>query len=290
MVRKNRRESGIALITVLLMLALLTLLATAVEGLSVSHRRAVERFSQVAHDDVLADSALRLVLFELAGQKSNVDWAAPRRLELFHRTIEVTVEPEAGRIDLNTADPNVLFAFFVASGWAEEHAAAMVARIEDWKDADDIPRNAGAEIADYTAAGRSYGPRNGPFESVDELRQVLGGEDFRPELLESLTVFSHLRIPQQSAAKAPVMSALSWADKQRLGGHSWLTSDTSVAAPTSIVGEVLRVQACLPGSATPRCRLAIVRPTGRFEHPYQVFQWQTQIKTNAASVTRFAAD
>jgi general secretion pathway protein K len=278
---ENRRESGIALITVLLLLALLTILATAVEALSVSHRRAVERFSEGAREDALADSALRLVLFEFAAQKSNADWTAPRQLELFNRTIEVTVERDAGRIDINTVDPKLLFAFFVAGGWNEEHAAAMVARIEDWKDADDIPRNGGAEMGDYTAAVRSYGPRNGPFESVDELRQVLGAEDFRPELLDSMTVFSHLPIPQQSAAKAPVMNALSWADKQHLGGHSWLESDGAsapAAGPPSLVGEVLRVQACMSGDASRRCRLAVVRPTGHFEHPYQVFLWQTQFR------------
>jgi general secretion pathway protein K len=285
--RKSNREAGIALITVLLLLALLTILATAVQTLSVSQRRAVERFSEAARDDVLADSALRLVLVELSApktQKDPLDWSTPRRLELFHRAIEVEIERDAGRIDLNTADPKLLFAFFAANGWTEERALSLVARIEDWKDVDDNRRNGGAETADYTAAGRSYGPRNGPFESVDELRQVLGGEDFTPELLESMTVFSHLRVPVQNAVKVPVMRALSWADQHRLGNHPWLTSGDAevsthpIAGPTSLIGEVIRLRACLSGKRARRCRVAIVRPTGHFERPYQVFLWQTRFR------------
>ena len=33
----------------------------------------------------------------------------------------------------------------------------------------------GAEDADYEAEGLPYGAKDGPFQSVEELRQVLGG-------------------------------------------------------------------------------------------------------------------
>ena len=44
----------------------------------------------------------------------------------------------------------------------------------DWVDPDDLSQPNGAEIAEYKAAGLSYGPKNAPFDTVSELQQVLG--------------------------------------------------------------------------------------------------------------------
>ena len=46
--------------------------------------------------------------------------------------------------------------------------------IVDWRDKDDVRLPHGAEIDDYRAAGMAYGPRNSPFETLGELRLVLG--------------------------------------------------------------------------------------------------------------------
>ena len=73
-----------------------------------------------------------------------------------------------------------------------------------------------AGVASKTAISlRShYGSHRGPFESVDELRQVLGSERIDSEQFDSLTVFTHSPGSVESAATPAVKRALAWADQR----------------------------------------------------------------------------
>jgi type II secretory pathway component PulK len=99
----------------------------------------------------------------------------------------------------------------------EKAARAMTSHILDWRDADEQRREDGAERAEYRAAGRAYTPRNGPFESVDEVKQVLGGESISVDLLDSFTVYTHTLVPTESLASEAVKRALAFAEEHRLG-------------------------------------------------------------------------
>jgi len=242
----SRSSRGVALIAVLWLLALLTLLATAVATMSVSHRRAARMLENSVQLDTLADSAIRVTLLRLMAPKEGGERFAlgvPQTLQLLERRVEVTVERESTRIDLNTADDERLVAVFMAHDWNDEQARAMVDRIADWKDPDDQPRAAGAERAAYAAAGLHYAPRNGPLESVDELRQVLGAREIAPELLESFTVYTHQQLP---------------ADEP----------------PPSLVGEIVRIRACARRQTLSRCTVTIARLTGSRSNALQIFVWK----------------
>ncbi len=93
--------------------------------------------------------------------------------------------PECGRISLGAlTDPsvpqalrdNLRAALSALPGMSNEITAAIV----DWGDADDEPdADGGAERSDsaYQAAAIPYAPRNGRFETLDELRLVRGVSD-----------------------------------------------------------------------------------------------------------------
>ena len=277
---------GMALIAVLWVIALLTLLASTVVTLSVTHRRTAQRYAEAVQADLTADSAIRIVLLRLispAGRESGFQVGQTQSISLFGSSVEVRIERESGRVDLNTADPALLFALFAANGWKENDARFMVARITAWKDADDVTEEGGAEARQYREANLSYGPRNAPFETVDELRQVLGSERIGDELFNSLTVFTHSTGSLESAATPAVKRALIWADERELGGHHWLAETASgrgagsTMAPDSMLsGEVVRLHACMSlreGRAS-RCRMAVVRLTGSVVTPLQVFEWK----------------
>ena len=85
-----------------------------------------------------------------------------------------SIQDEGGKIDLNTASDALLNGLFVSVGVEAEEAGALVDSIADFRDADDFKRLNGAEADDYDAAGLDYGPRNSPFEAVEELHQVIG--------------------------------------------------------------------------------------------------------------------
>jgi general secretion pathway protein K len=273
-------QRGIALIVVLWLLALLTLLATTVLSMSVTHRRAAENLGDSIRARAIADGGLRLELLHLIAPttgESGVPTAPNRQVQLFGVPVDVAIEREAGRIDLNTVKEPLLMAFFAANGWSEGDARAMAARIEDWQDPDDTPREGGAELREYLAAGRLQGPRNGPFESTDELRQVLGGDTIAPQLFDSLTVYSHLGVPDSTVATPAVMRALAWADQHQLEGPHWLDTAhgaaTGAGERTSLIGEVVRLHACPQLRSQKLCRVAVVRLTGNRQTPFQIFLW-----------------
>ena len=278
------RHTGVALIAVLWLVALLTLLAGAAVTLSVTHRRTASRYAQAAQADLTLDAAIRVMILRLIAPP---DRAPPfpigntQTVGVLDENVTIIVQREAGRIDLNTADRDLLMALFAANGWSERDASSMAARIIDWRDPDDDVEEGGAESREYQAAHLNYGPHDGLFESVDELRQVLGSERINDELYDSLTVFTHAPVAMESVATPAVKRAFVWADQRQLGGHRWLSEQPGVGSPvipapsaTALSGEVIRVRACI-NQPTQRCREAVFRLTGNVRKPLQVFEWRT---------------
>lgn len=74
---------------------------------------------------------------------------------------------EGAKLDLNKATTTMLEAL---PRMTPELAAAIV----DWRDTDDEPSPGGAENETYLARNPAYECKNGPFESVQELRLVYG--------------------------------------------------------------------------------------------------------------------
>jgi type II secretory pathway component PulK len=78
------------------------------------------------------------------------------------------------RLHLNRVTEAGLRAYFIAKGIDALLADALSQSIMDWRDGDDFRRSRGAEREDYLKADAPELARNGPFESVDELKFVKG--------------------------------------------------------------------------------------------------------------------
>ncbi|MEO6055411.1 MAG: type II secretion system protein GspK [Gemmatimonadales bacterium] len=119
----------------------------------------------------------------------------------------VAVSNPNARLDLNQADPAALMGLF------SRFAPAAVARgavdaLQDYRDADDLVRPAGAEADAYRRAGSRYAPRNAPLTRVDEFRRVLGVTDSLARAVEPyVTVDGDLRI-DVNAASEEVLAAI----------------------------------------------------------------------------------
>jgi general secretion pathway protein K len=206
----GNRHRGFALISVVLLLALLTLMATSAALLSVSHHRSASRLAETIELDARCDSALRLMMLRLIAPRTTADQipiGEPVAVSLPGGGARVTIDRDAGKIDLNSAPPELLYALFAANGWNDEDARSMANRIADWRDPDDETRPGGAERSQYEAAGTHYGPRNQPFKSLSELRQVLGSERISADLLDAFTVYTHMTSPVERLAVGPVARA-----------------------------------------------------------------------------------
>lgn len=133
--------------------------------------------SRAFGDGLRADEAMRSAIEYIVGQTGQTIQQArgTANVQIKGAKIQITVRDEAARIDINRAPPELLAGIFRQVGVPADTAGMFAARIVDWRDADDkISPNGGAERAAYRAAGRTDGPRNGPFLSVAELALVLG--------------------------------------------------------------------------------------------------------------------
>lgn len=102
-------------------------------------------------------------------------WDGRPRVAMFGPArLTTSIQDEAGKIDINVAEGEILRRLFDMAGIQPDRARTVAQSIVDWRDKDDARQPNGAEIDNYHAAGMVYGPRNGPFETLNELRLVLG--------------------------------------------------------------------------------------------------------------------
>ena len=209
----GRKQKGIALIIVLWITTLLTLIASS--------------FIYAMRTDVqiVANSLARLRLeaaADAAVQRGILEMLKPPQLPNRWTTdgvgqpwsyqgvaVDVSMTDESGKIDINTAADALLRGLFLAQGMKDEEAAAVTDAILDWRDPDSLKRLHGAEEAEYLAAGYSYKPANAAFQSIEELRLVMG---ITPELFDKvaplITIYSRQPGINASIASRGVLRAL----------------------------------------------------------------------------------
>ena len=240
-----------ALVGVLAVVSLLTVLAVGALEATRRYGQLADRSFEVAQASELADSAIRLAIIELSAPPVQTAASSPPStltVRVFGQPLAVQIEREARRVDLNVADEAVLASTLTGKDIDEADARALAARVVDWRDTDDVAGARGAERTEYRRAGRNSGPRNNAFESISELRQVLGAEMLTDETLDAFTVYS-----QASEAQAQ-----------------------GFPESGAIAGEVARLLACATVERTSVCRVAVVRFTGNRVQPTLVYSWSTR--------------
>ncbi|HIE54423.1 MAG TPA: general secretion pathway protein GspK, partial [Chromatiaceae bacterium] len=210
-----RRERGIALVLVLWVVVLLGVIAGAMSMTQRSGVAMVANHRLERQGRALVEAGIHFMMLQLDNRNKPVEqnpWPTDGRLHPWRfagRTIWIGAMPETGRIDLNQADENLLLGVLRAAGLDEEQAIAVRDAILDWRDADDGMRPAGAEDDDYLEAGRPLGARDGPFLSVEELRQVRGvTAELYKRLAPLLTVDSGQRTVNPVFASKAVLQAI----------------------------------------------------------------------------------
>lgn len=273
--RKSSR--GVALIAVLGLLSVLFLLALSVLDTTRRHGQMLRNSMDAQQARELADSALRLAIWS-QGQANAGPVTQALSYDVFGQAVQVTAQLEAGRVDLNSADRDLLTAVFAANGFDESQARSLAARIIDWRDVDDAATlDGGAERAEYAGLKRG-GPRNGLFETITELQSVIGCEQLSGELLDSFTVYSQGQSVRQRYAPPSVDRALRWAHDRRLGGREWYTREAgaTVDDTTAATDVVVRYHACATSGQIESCRGAVTRLTGNASEPNLVYAWWSE--------------
>jgi len=171
------RERGVALVAATIALAVVSALATGLAWTTVVEDRLARNALAALQADALARSgvAAAAVVLRDADVAGAVDtlrapWARPSgRQPLGAGWVEVTIEDEARRLDVNGAPvetARLLDALHLD--------ARLTAALADWTDADDVALPDGAERDWYRGLVPARVPRNGPLRSVGELALVRG--------------------------------------------------------------------------------------------------------------------
>ena len=236
-----RTEGGFVLVSVLWLLALLTLVMLVLLTAVRIDVRAAGQFVRHAEAEALADGVMRLVALRLGDRDGrSLDAAGlprdgtPTLCAHGDAAVAVAVTDAAGLVDLNAASTALLEWLLRGLSVAPERAAALAAAIVDFRDEDDVPGVNGAESAAYRAAGLAHGPKNAPFETVTELDQVLGMDVALLGRLRAVTTV-HSRQPGIDPAVAPseILAAAAAASGAAARGAE-APADSGVAARADI--------------------------------------------------------
>lgn len=84
-------------------------------------------------------------------------------------TVALSVQDQAGLIDINASPRPFLEDAFRVLGVPDSEAPALAAEIVDARDENEEPEPNGAEAPQYKARGLPFGPRNAPFDTVEEI-------------------------------------------------------------------------------------------------------------------------
>jgi general secretion pathway protein K len=170
------RQRGFALLIVLWTVGFLALLGTRIVAAGRSDTRLADNLKQEAVLRAAADGAVAQAMFSIVaardpGIQPN---GMVREMRVGRTPVLVRIENESDRINLNTASATLLRALIIQVGGAPGLADRLAAAILDWRTAGANPRPGGAKAPEYRATGHAYGPPETPFQSVEELADVLG--------------------------------------------------------------------------------------------------------------------
>lgn len=170
---------GVALVIVLWMLALLTVIAGSLTFSTRAELLIAGNLASTVKAEAAADAGVHKAIYELVTRPSSdpLRWKADGALHQWQfgeASVLIRIIDESARFDINANQEALLHSLFLSLGVSETESQALVDAILDWRDGDDFRRLHGAEREDYLAAGLTYGPANANFESIEEVRQVLG--------------------------------------------------------------------------------------------------------------------
>jgi general secretion pathway protein K len=197
----DKRQRGFVLLAVLSALGLLAVVAASFTQIARSHVKGVHAAKESARAEGFADAGIQLVILDLIGARESAPSQRrfPLDAELVHCRLDdagarltIAVQDEAGKVDLNIATEPLLRA--LVAGLGIPRADAKVDAILDFRDQDSDRRADGAEREEYRAAGRPFGPRNGPFLAIEEVSTVLGvSQADADRMLPFVTIYSGLQ-------------------------------------------------------------------------------------------------
>ncbi|HEX6833069.1 MAG TPA: hypothetical protein VF132_06000 [Rudaea sp.] len=293
LIPSRESQRGMALLLVMWVIVLMGILLGSFALISRTENLQSRHMFDATSGRYDAQAGLERAVYELRNPDVTQRWVGDGRPYEFdyegaHIRIEIT--DETGKIDLNTANDQILKQLFLSVGVDEMNAEGLAEAIMDWRDPDDLPRPQGAEAAQYAAAGLPYGPRNGRFQTVAEVQQVFGmNYDLYRKIEPAITISSGTGMPNPAFAPIEALRALpgmtedlaqeivTMRQQVPFGQASGLTlpNGTPIMANGGGLTYSIKSRATLPNGASTVLDASIrVGGIGNNGRPYTILRWR----------------
>jgi len=293
--RGGRRNQGFIIVAVLWILAALATLSLIY---SLYAREAALNFA--SHDErlqteALAESGVELAAYQLTKPATQQPVQGSFSFRQGSAVIAVKFRCENSLLDLNFAPKEMLAGFFAGIGAQPDDASAYADRIIAWR----TPLRPGendSEAALYAAAGKSYGPRHGPFEDPNELGMVANIPAAMVErALPYFTVYSGKPAVNILAAPPAVLAAVPGLTPDRLQAVLDMRTDASSDALKAQLGSLQSYITLDPSRANKvtvdvqfqsgqhMITQATILLIGGDGDPYRVLSWRSDVPQNDAN-------
>jgi len=303
--RTGNAEDGIALMTVLWVLLLLSTMAATLVAIAQTELGVVRNAVDNARVASIADAGIYHAIFGVLDARPNKELrtdGTASRLEFGGGELWISIQDEAGKVDINRAQDTLFRGLFEQVGIDGPRAHELVDRIADFRDQDSLVRLRGAEKDDYAALGLPHGPRNEPFQAIEEIQQVLG---LTPEIFQSIEPFItvHSRHRSIDPASAPELVLRAAPNLSTAGVDELLVERAEMTdgtqSPSSLTtaqqragsrgaGGVytVRATAILENKAT-FVREAIISLRRSTESPYRILRWKQSFDRRQSDTGEF---
>ena len=205
-------QRGVALILVLWVIALMSVLLGSFALIARTENLQARHLLDATTARYAAEAGLERAVYELRNADPLTRWVGDGRAYEFmfdNAKVHVELTDESGKIDINSADDNLLQSLFVSVGVSLDQAANLSDAIQDWRDPDDEVRPRGAEAAQYKSQGLPYLPRNAPFQTVSEIQQVFGmNYELYSRIESAITIYAGGTNPNVGYAPLEVLMAM----------------------------------------------------------------------------------
>ena len=214
---RRRRQHGIALLVVLWACTLLAILLGGFATLARTESIQTRYLSSRVQLRYLAEAGAMRALAECVS-RSGGRWVGDGRSYVLHidqHDVDIRLQDELGKLDINAADARLLRGLFIAAGQDETSATRLAANIQEARDArGKFFSEEGARR--YTEAGLSTGPRYREFDMPEQLQTVPGMTPaLYHQLAPAITVWSSRAQPVFALSPPLVLASLPGMDMDK---------------------------------------------------------------------------
>jgi general secretion pathway protein K len=280
-------QRGIALVAVLWVVAIMALVAAVFMRETRTEIALTRNLAEDAKAEALAEAGVNRAILVLLGLDDSIAWRAdgtPFAFEYGGGIVQVSMQDEGGKIDLNRAGDAVLQGLFTSLGVNQDAAQHLVDAIADFRDADGLKHVNGAEDAEYARAGLPYDAKDAPFAATEELLQVFG---MTPEIYARVaplvTVYSPRRDVNLATAPPAVLAALPYLSPDRARS---ILEQRAANQGANRRFRVLAVTVLVEATTAEGGRVTrevVLRRSGSGARPFDIVKWRRVWPSDTAS-------